>query len=74
MARLARQVADAVHAHTQLPIFYQDESDSSLEAQERLYEAGRRTTAHKAVIDQEAAMIILERWLREGEGGDAVPL
>ena len=68
MARLARQVADAVHGLTQISIFYQDESDSSLEAQERLYEAGRHTVTHKAVIDQEAAMIILERWLREGNG------
>ncbi|MEC7985719.1 MAG: Holliday junction resolvase RuvX [Myxococcota bacterium] len=69
MARLARQIANAVHEHTQIPVFYQDESDSTMEAQERLYNSGRHTVTHKAVIDQEAAMIILERWMRESDTG-----
>ena len=65
IARLARQVGEAVHRLIEKPVFYQDESDSSIEAQDRLCSSGRKGYRHKAVIDQEAAKIILERWLRE---------
>lgn len=67
MARLARQIGVAVGGLNQIPVVYQDESDSSLEAQERLNRSSKSSRAHKDVIDQEAAIVILERWLREGE-------
>ena len=68
MARLARQIGVALGELIDAPIVYQDESDSSLEAQERLNHSNRNSRSHKDVIDQEAAIVILERWLREGGG------
>ena len=65
MARLARQIGNALKEQTELEVVYQDESDSSLEAQERLYAANRHSRYHKAVIDQEAAIVIVERWFLE---------
>ena len=63
-ARLARQVGDALHALTNLPVDYEDERDSSIEASSRLHQAGRNTKRQREVIDQAAAIVILERWLR----------
>ena len=63
-ARLARQVGDALHALTNLPVDYEDERDSSIEASSRLHQAGRNTKRQRGVIDQAAAIVILERWLR----------
>ena len=42
-ARLARQVGDALHELTKLPVDYEDERDSSIEASSRLQDAGRQT-------------------------------
>ena len=61
-ARLARQVGVALKEKTGLSVDYEDEQDSSLEASERLYQAGRNSREQRAVIDQEAAVVILERW------------
>ena len=63
-ARLARQVGDALHALTELPVDYEDERDSSIEASSRLHQAGKNTKQQRDVIDQAAAIVILERWLR----------
>ena len=63
-ARLARQVGDALHALTDLPVEYEDERDSSIEASSRLHQAGKNTKKQRDVIDQAAAIVILERWLR----------
>ena len=63
-ARLARQVGDALHALTDLSVDYEDERDSSIEASSRLHQAGRNTKKQRDVIDQAAAIVILERWLR----------
>ena len=63
-AKLARQIGEALHEQTQLPISYEDERDSSREAQDRLHAIGRNSRKQRAIIDQQAAMIILERWFR----------
>ena len=63
-ARLARQVGDALHENTGIPVDYEDERDSSIEAADRLSRAGKRSKQQKHVIDQAAAVVILERWFR----------
>lgn len=63
-ARLARQVGDALHELTGLTVDYEDERDSSIEASQRLQQAGKNTKKQRDVIDQAAAIVILERWFR----------
>ena len=65
-ARLARQIGDAMQSLMDISVDYEDERESSEEAAVRLHQAGRNSLNQKAVIDQEAAIIILERWFRSG--------
>jgi putative Holliday junction resolvase len=62
-ARLARQVGEALGARTGLPIHYQDERYSTVEASRRLTEQGLSAREQRAVIDQAAAAVILQDWL-----------
>jgi len=62
-ARLARQVGDALGELTDLPIHYQDERFSTVEASRRLHEQGINARDQKARIDAVAAAVILEDWL-----------
>ena len=62
--RLARQVGDALHGLTALPVHYQDERYSTLEASRRLSLQGMDSRRQRDVIDQAAAAVILEDWLR----------
>ena len=64
MAKLARQVGDALGARTGLPVAFVDERYSSAEARLRAIEAGRPSRK----VDPEAAMVILEDWLEEHPG------
>ena len=64
-ARLARQVGDALAAATGLPVHYQDESYSTVEAETRLRQAGHDSRAIKQLVDQAAAAVILEDWLAD---------
>lgn len=49
-----------------MPVYTQDESYSSVQAQERTsYFSKKKKQKNKAVIDQLAAAIILQRWLDE---------
>ncbi len=64
-ARLARQVGDALGAATGLPVHYQDESFSTVEAETRLREAGHDARRIKQLVDQVAAAVILEDWFAE---------
>lgn len=49
-----------------LPVYTQDESYSSVQAQERTaHFSKKKKQKNKAVIDQLAAQIILQRWLDE---------
>lgn len=69
--RLARLVGDAVAAASGRPVHFQDESYSSKEATQRLYEVGYGDRRLRPVIDQAAAAIILQRWLDAQGAGPA---
>lgn len=62
-ARLARQIGDALAARTGLPVHYQDERYSTVEASRRLTEQGLSARQQRTVIDQAAAAVILQDWL-----------
>jgi len=66
-ARLARQIGVALAELTGLPLVYIDERYSSVEAERRLIEADLSRARRKEVIDQEAAVIILQSWLDHGD-------
>ena len=68
-ARLARQVGDALAARTGLPLHYVDERYSSVEAERRMIASGARRKKRRDIVDQVAAVVILEAWLaRFGRG------
>ena len=46
-----------------LPMEFVDETYSTMDAQSRLHEAGRNTKQSKAIIDQAAAVVILQGYL-----------
>lgn len=46
-----------------MPVEFQDEYGSTKTASEQLRAAGRRTQWHRPVIDQAAAVVILQDWL-----------
>lgn len=69
-ARLARQVGESLAELTGLPVHYQDERYSTVEASRRLQLAGYSARDQRARIDQAAATVILEDWL---EGFDRPP-
>lgn len=62
-ARLARQVGDALAQATGLPVHYQDERYSTVEAAHRLAAAGWTARQQRERIDQAAAAVILQDWL-----------
>jgi putative Holliday junction resolvase len=62
-ARLARQIGEAVAA-TGMTVHYQDERFSTVEAIDRLGQAGVYGERRKAAVDQIAAVVILEEWLK----------
>jgi putative Holliday junction resolvase len=48
----------------ELPLEFVDESFSTISAAEKLHAAGRNARQQKSVIDQAAAVEILDRWLQ----------
>lgn len=72
-ARLARQIGEEITKRTELPVHYVDERYSSVDAERRLIQAGMSRAKRKEVIDQAAAVVILETWmdLRRSAGGGA---
>lgn len=66
-ARLARQVGEALREATSLPVHYVDERFSSVDAERQLIEAGASRARRKAVIDQQAAVLILQSFLEHPE-------
>lgn len=64
-ARLARQVGDTLGDATGLWVAYHDERYSSVEAERHLLAQDVSRHKRKQVIDQVAAVVILESWLRE---------
>jgi putative Holliday junction resolvase len=66
-ARLARQIGEALAARTGLPLVWIDERFSSVDATRQLVAAGVSRARRKAVIDQQAAVVILQSWLDHPE-------
>ncbi|MSP56275.1 MAG: Holliday junction resolvase RuvX [Myxococcales bacterium] len=62
-ARLARQIGGAM-ALFGLPVHYQDERFTTVEALDRLGSAGVFGVRRKAAVDQVAACVILEEWIK----------
>lgn len=62
--RQVRNFKDSLARRTTLPIHFVNEALTSNEARERLIEAGVPQKRHKEMIDQMAAVCILETFLR----------
>jgi putative holliday junction resolvase len=65
-ATKARAFAEALSELTALPIHLWDERLTTHQAHQILYEAGRNRQEHKRVVDQVAAVLILQSFLDEG--------
>ncbi len=65
-ARLARQIGKAVRASTGQRVVYVDERFTSVQAERDLIGQGVSRRRRKQVIDQAAAMRILQSWLEHG--------
>ena len=63
-ARLARQIGTAIEETTGVPVHYQDERYSTVVAEEKLMASGYSGRERKAIIDQAAAAVILDDWLK----------
>ena len=64
-----RAFGDKLHAHLpELPLVYIDEFLTTTVAQQKLHAAGRKSKGFRPVIDQAAAVEILNNWMR-GSGG-----
>ncbi|HEY4691547.1 MAG TPA: Holliday junction resolvase RuvX [Anaerolineae bacterium] len=68
-AQRVRRYADALSAAISVPVFFQDERYTSVEAEERLKEAPRKRRA-KGAIDAAAAAIILQDYLNQRQTND----
>jgi putative Holliday junction resolvase len=62
-AAKAQAFAQMLRDETGLPIHLWDERLTTTEAHRHLHAAGRPGSEHKAVVDQVAAVLILEGWL-----------
>lgn len=69
-ARLARQVGEALREATELPVHYVDERFSSVDAERQLIAADVSRARRKQVIDQQAAVLILQSFLDHPELAD----
>lgn len=69
-ARLARQIGEELGRLTGLPVAYQDERFSTVEASNRLYEAGLNSRQQRSVIDAQAAAVILEDWIKAQQAAE----
>jgi len=66
-ARLSRAFATKVEASLGIPVHLFDERLSTFEAESRLREQGISARAQRAIIDAEAAAVILQGWLDASE-------
>ena len=62
-AAKAQTFAQMLREETGLPVHLWDERLTTTEAHRHLHAAGRPGSEHKAVVDQVAAVLILEGWL-----------
>ncbi len=67
-AQKSREFAENVARHTGLPVEMRDETLTTVEADERMKEAGVRADRRDDYIDSAAAAVILEDWLSDHEG------
>jgi len=58
-----RAFAEAFHELSGLPLIYWDERLTTTEAHRHLHASGRSLPDHRAVVDQVAAVLILQSWL-----------
>jgi putative Holliday junction resolvase len=66
LASAVRGFGDWLHAVTGVPVTYFDERYTTVEAEQRLIEAGMKRHRRKAVRDQLAAQIMLQGYLDAG--------
>jgi putative Holliday junction resolvase len=66
-ARHAERLAEAVRAHTAIPVALHDESFSSQTAAEAMRAAGKRRQARRADIHAAAAAAILQSYIDQGQ-------
>lgn len=64
-AQRAQGFIRALQKETSLPVHGVDESYTSMEAEGLLREAGQQPSRQKDTVDEAAAMLILERYLRQ---------
>ncbi len=57
--------AKIARALPHLPVVFVDETFSTIDASQKLREAGKNARKQKALIDQAAAVEILNRWMEE---------
>jgi len=62
-AEKVRAFAEALKEKVMVPIILWDERMTTLQAQRALHEAGRNTRNSRKVIDQAAAVAILQSWM-----------
>lgn len=62
-AEQCRKFGDSVAQHTSLPVIYWDERLTSVAAERALIEADVSRSKRKQVVDQVAAVLILQGWL-----------
>lgn len=68
-AAKAQAFAQMLREETGLPVHLWDERLTTTEAHRHLHAAGRAGSEHKAVVDQVAAVLILESWLAARRAG-----
>lgn len=68
-AAKAQAFAQMLREETGLPVHLWDERLTTTEAHRHLHAAGRVGSEHKAVVDQVAAVLILESWLAAQRAG-----
>ena len=62
-AEAARAFAEALTAHVPVPIAFSDERLTTVVATRQMRESGRKGRRQRAVVDQVAAVAILQGWL-----------
>jgi putative Holliday junction resolvase len=69
----AQDFARLVHEETRLPLYLWDERLTTTEAHRHLHASGRPGSEHRAVVDQVAAVLILQAFLDAGATEGRVP-
>jgi len=67
-AQKVREFASQLIEKISIPLHFQDESLTTVAAAEKLHQAGKNARQQKSIIDQAAAVEILNAWLTENAG------